>query len=151
MQTAATDGTLGSDTSGVTALRHSCSTRPGVSLPSSVVRSMHAIASRRPTTLACFLMLRVLSCAARSSSPTASTGTNAICFRFGKRRSDSAVMTAGTERLLSRKAWSGVPVQQNGAQHALEAGFSLVRNEICVFVAARVQRNAEQARGEQRQ
>ena|ERR1700730_4741808 len=44
-------------------------------MPSSVVRSVHAMASRRPLTFALFLMLRVASEAARSSRPTASTVT----------------------------------------------------------------------------
>jgi hypothetical protein len=46
---------------------------PGVSLPSSVVRSVVRIASSSAQSFASFLMLRFARLAARSSSATAST------------------------------------------------------------------------------
>ena len=69
-QTAATDGPLGSVGSGRTALLQSAATLPGVSCPSSVVRSQQRIASSRAHTLASFLMLRFASSAARCSTAT---------------------------------------------------------------------------------
>ena len=70
MQRAATDGTLGSAGSGRTALDASDATLPGVSEPSSVVRSVMRTASSSAKTFASRLMLRFASEAARSSTAT---------------------------------------------------------------------------------
>src|SRR5215217_6530676 len=69
-QTAATDGTFGSDGSGRTAFEQSAATLPGVSWPSSVVRSQHRIASSSAQTFASFLIDRFASSAARASTAT---------------------------------------------------------------------------------
>ena len=71
--TAATAGTLRSDGSGRIALAHSERTLPGVSAPSSVVRSTIEIAVSIAQAFAVVLMLRVASVAARASAPTWST------------------------------------------------------------------------------
>ena len=63
-------GSLGS---GRTAFEQSAATFPGVSEPSSVVRSMQRIASSSAKTFESFLIERLASEAARSSSETAST------------------------------------------------------------------------------
>ncbi len=59
---------------GMSALAHIARTLPGVSFPSSVVRSIMRTASLRPATLAAFLSERLPSAAARSSTATWSTG-----------------------------------------------------------------------------
>ena len=69
MQTAATGGTSGSAL-GRLAFWHSDATLPGVSFPSSVVRSTIETAVFRPHTFELFLMLRVVNLATRSSMPT---------------------------------------------------------------------------------
>ena len=61
---------LGSVGSGRTALLQSAATLPGVSWPSSVVRSQQRIASSSAQSFDSFLMLRFASAAARSSTPT---------------------------------------------------------------------------------
>src|SRR5215470_16626167 len=63
-QTAATDGTPASEGSGRTAFEQSAATLPGVSCPSSVVRSQQRIASSSAQTFASRLMLRFASSAA---------------------------------------------------------------------------------------
>ena len=73
-QTAATDGISGRDGSGQTAFAHRCRTLPGVSEPSSVVRSIIEVASRMPWRLAVVLIDRRPSAAARSSTPIRLTG-----------------------------------------------------------------------------
>src|SRR3954471_5727493 len=70
---AATLGTLASVGSGWTALAHRARTLPGVSAPSSVVRSTIEIARSIASALADFLIDRVARRAARSSAPTWST------------------------------------------------------------------------------
>src|SRR3954447_8503219 len=75
-QTAATDGISGRLASGQTAFAHRCRTLPGVSAPSSVVRSIIEVASRIPWRLASFLIERLPSAAARSSTRTRLTGTS---------------------------------------------------------------------------
>src|SRR5690242_11723480 len=72
-QTAATIGTAGSAGSGRLALAHSARTFPGVSWPSSVVRSIIEIAVSIAHCLAVVLMDRLASVAARASAPTRST------------------------------------------------------------------------------
>src|SRR3954465_2274833 len=72
MQTAATGGTDASKL-GRRAFWHSDAIFPGVSFPSSVVRSTIDTAVRRPHSLEPFLMLRVVNLATRSSIPTWST------------------------------------------------------------------------------
>ena len=71
--TAATDGISGIVGAGQTAFAHRCRTLPGVSEPSSVVRSTMDTARRMPCCLAVVLMERLPSVAARSSMPTRST------------------------------------------------------------------------------
>ena len=71
--TAATAGTDGSLGSGRMAFAHSERTLPGVSAPSSVVRSTMRIAVSIAHALLVVLMLRVASPAARASAPTWST------------------------------------------------------------------------------
>src|SRR5215467_5433383 len=70
---AATDGTPSSPGCGRTPLAHSAATLPGVSAPSSVVRSMQRIARSSAHSLDAFLMERLPSAATRSSTPTWST------------------------------------------------------------------------------
>src|SRR5919197_4313344 len=72
-QIAATDGTPASLGSGRIAFEASASTLPGVSWPSSVVRSIMRTASSSANTFASRLIERFASDAARSSSATAST------------------------------------------------------------------------------
>src|SRR6266571_3014735 len=71
--TAATDGIVGSPALGRIALAHIAATLPGVSAPSSVVRSMHRTARSSAQSLEDFLIERLASEAARSSAPTSST------------------------------------------------------------------------------
>src|SRR5437763_8299205 len=73
MQIAATDGTPASLGSGRIAFEASAATLPGVSWPSSVVRSIIRTASSSAKTFASRLIERFASEAARSSSATAST------------------------------------------------------------------------------
>src|SRR5215469_12368278 len=72
-QTAATIGADGSAGSGRLALAHSARTLPGVSWPSSVVRSIIEMAVSSAHCLAVVLMDRLASMAARASAPTRST------------------------------------------------------------------------------
>ena len=71
--TAATAGVVASLGSGRIALAHSERTLPGVSAPSSVVRSTMRTAASSAQALLVVLMLRVASAAARASAPTWST------------------------------------------------------------------------------
>src|SRR4051794_23955295 len=73
-QTAAHEGISGRAGSGQTALAHRWRTLPGVSAPSSVVRSIIDTAMRIPSRLAVVLIDRRPSAAARSSTPTRLTG-----------------------------------------------------------------------------
>ena len=73
-QTAAHEGISGRWGSGQTALVHRWRTLPGVSAPSSVVRSIIDVARRMPSRLAEVLIERRPSAAARSSTPTRLTG-----------------------------------------------------------------------------
>jgi hypothetical protein len=72
-QIAATGGTERSTGSGRIAFEHSAATFPGVSCPSSVVRSIIRIASWSACSFESRLIERFASVAARSSSATAST------------------------------------------------------------------------------
>ena len=72
-QTAATDGTVASAGSGRTAFEQIAATFPGVSWPSSVVRSVIRIASSRAKSFDSRLIERRASDAARSSTATSST------------------------------------------------------------------------------
>ena len=72
-QTAATGGHPGSSGSGRSALAHSARTVPGVSAPSSVVRSIIRMARSSAQALAVVLIERVASPATRSLAPTSST------------------------------------------------------------------------------
>ena len=73
MQMAATGGTSGWSGSGRMACAQSDRTLPGVSAPSSVVRSIMETAMSMACSLASFLIERVASTAERRSSPTWST------------------------------------------------------------------------------
>ena len=73
MHTAATGGTERSAGSGRIAFEQSAATFPGVSWPSSVVRSIIRTASSSACTFDSRLIERFASVAARSSSATAST------------------------------------------------------------------------------
>src|SRR5262245_41456378 len=73
MQMAATGGHDGSEGSGRRPLAHSARTLPGVSWPSSVVRSIMLTARSRANCLAVVLIERVARPAARASTPTWST------------------------------------------------------------------------------
>jgi hypothetical protein len=73
MQTAATEGTVRSAGSGRIALEQSAATLPGVSAPSSVVRSIMRTARSSAKTLESRLIERLASVAARSSTATWST------------------------------------------------------------------------------
>src|SRR5690349_24154260 len=64
---------VGSPGLGRIAFAHMAATLPGVSAPSSVVRSMHLIARSSAQSLDDFLIDRLASDAARSSAPTSST------------------------------------------------------------------------------
>src|SRR5437763_14603031 len=70
MHTAATDGTPGSAGSGRNAFEQGAATLPGVSCPSSVVRSQQRIANSSAHTLDSRLMLRLASSPARISTAT---------------------------------------------------------------------------------
>ena len=71
--TAAQEGISGMVGAGQTALAHRWRTLPGVSAPSSVVRSVIDTASRMPCSFALVFIERLPSTAARSSMPTRST------------------------------------------------------------------------------
>src|SRR5438874_2736933 len=102
MHTAPTEGIEGSDGSGRTAFAHIATTLPGVSTPSSVVRSMHRTARSSAQSFEAFLIERVARPAARSSRPTASTptvlATSAVAAAAPKRstRSRSVGVDVGT-------------------------------------------------------
>ena len=80
--TAATDGISGCVGAGQTALAASCATLPGVSWPSSVVRSTIETAIRMACCCDSDLMERLPSTAARSSTPTRSTGATRRLMAF---------------------------------------------------------------------
>jgi hypothetical protein len=82
---AAHDGTSAWVGAGQTALAASCVTLPGVSCPSSVVRSTIEMASRIAACWDSALIDRFPSTAARSSTPTRSTGVS-------RRRMTSSVL-----------------------------------------------------------
>src|SRR5207244_9244386 len=67
------DGIVGSPGLGRIALAHIAATLPGVSAPSSVVRSMHRTARSSAQSFEDFLIERLARAAARSSAPTSST------------------------------------------------------------------------------
>src|SRR5262245_26692962 len=73
MQMAATAGMVSSPGLGLSPLAQSAATLPGVSAPSSVVRSMQRIARSSAHSFASFLIERLARAAARSSTPTWST------------------------------------------------------------------------------
>src|SRR5713226_1196505 len=73
MQMAATEGMLGSPGLGRMPLAQRAATLPGVSEPSSVVRSMQRTARSSAQSFEDFLIERLARDAARSSAPTSST------------------------------------------------------------------------------
>src|SRR5919107_4337712 len=95
MHTAATGGQVGSAGSGRSALADSARTLPGVSEPSSVVRSTIRMARSMAAALAVVLIERVASVAARASTPTLSTpGKPVNTLRRSAGGSSVAVMRA---------------------------------------------------------
>src|ERR1700757_3534126 len=94
---AATDGISGIDGAGQTPLAQRWRTFPGVSAPSSVVRSTIDTARRMPCCLAVVLIERLPSWAARSSTPTRSTCARRRLMRRGY-RSRSLVSISGMRR-----------------------------------------------------
>src|ERR687893_1877217 len=97
MQTAATCGVVGSPGSGRRALAARLRTLPGVSAPSSVVRSTIEMAVSRAQDLAVVLIDRVPRTATRDSAPTWSTPGNPC--RKARR--------AASERVTSRYGAGG--------------------------------------------
>src|SRR5450759_360544 len=94
---AATDGIVGSPGLGLIPFAQSAVTFPGVSDPSSVVRSMQRTARSSAQSFDAFLIDRLASEAARSSAPTSSTLRTP---RINEPRwvSESAVATTGIMR-----------------------------------------------------
>src|SRR5213075_2913781 len=125
-QTAATDGMLGSDGSGRIAFEASAATLPGVSAPSSVVRSITRIASSSAKTLESRLIERVASDAARSSSATASTDP-----RRGSRGSSGSSNPPGSTGAVATIFSLGAGVPDYG-----EFGAGSSRNGMTVAASA---------------
>ena len=98
-QTAATVGAVGSAGSGRLALAHSARTLPGVSWPSSVVRSIIEIAVSSAHCLAVVLMDRLASMAARASAPTRST-PGSPCRNPRSEASDQAALCVSAGALI---------------------------------------------------
>ena len=98
--TAATLGAVGSVGSGRSAFEQSARTLPGVSMPSSVVRSTMLMAVSMAHALASFLMERVARDEARPTAPTSSTPGSP----WRKRRSEAGLasgrVTVGLTHLL---------------------------------------------------
>src|SRR3954468_3696425 len=105
MQMAATDGMVGSPGFGWMPFAHSARTLPGVSFPSSVVRSIIRIARSRAHTFEAFLMLRFCSCATRSSAATWSTGVT-------RPRRLPSVPGRGSQARTRACAWSRASVSR---------------------------------------
>src|SRR5215472_12591530 len=95
-QTAATGGTPGSPGSGWRALAHRPRILPGVSAPSSVVRSTMRTAMSRAHSLASRLIDLVASAAARSCAPTWSTPGSPCSARRSAASEASAPLVPGT-------------------------------------------------------
>src|SRR3954451_18493557 len=104
--TAAHEGISGRDGSGTTALAHRWRTLPGVSEPSSVVRSIIDVAMRMPSRLAVVLIERFPSAAARSSTPMRLTGVSERlrAVQSGRPREDARMdaLVAGATRGAGR-------------------------------------------------
>src|SRR5262245_17947266 len=111
MQMAATGGHDGSDGSGRRPLAHSARTLPGVSCPSSVVRSIMRTARSRANCLAVVLIDRVARPAARASTPTWST-PGRPCM---KRRSVAADAVTSARSLAVAVTRSGYCQAPDGA------------------------------------
>src|SRR3954447_8415574 len=110
---AATRGALGSAGSGRSAFAHSARTLPGVSWPSSVVRSIIEIARSIAQALAVVLIERVERVAPRASAPTWSTpgspcrnrrrdASDAVISDLRSTGSAAVVVTAGVYRRAVR-------------------------------------------------
>src|SRR5438270_5328541 len=97
---AATEGIDGSPGFGRMPFAHSAATLPGVSLPSSVVRSMQRIARSSAQSFEDFLIERVVSRAARTSAPTWST-LRTPRIRDPRCESDRAV---GTDHIVEARS-----------------------------------------------
>src|SRR5262245_8307109 len=100
MQMAATDGTVASDGSGRMPFEVSAATLPGVSAPSSVVRSIIRTARSSANSFASRLIDRFASVPARSSSATASTEP----IRGSRGSSGSSNPVASTGALAIRRS-----------------------------------------------
>src|SRR6266487_394878 len=111
MQTAATEGTASSPGFGLSAFAHRAPTLPGVSAPSSVVRSMHRMARSSAHSLDCFLIERLARAAARSSAPTWSTDrTPRISEPRCARDTETAIARLSTERREAPPRTTSAPV-----------------------------------------
>src|SRR6266699_911798 len=97
-QTAATAGAVGSAGSGRLALAHSARTLPGVSWPSSVVRSIIEMAASSAHCLAVVLIDRLASMAARVSAPALIGDSSLYSHSYLLRRNANVASTAGWER-----------------------------------------------------
>src|SRR3954452_21402597 len=135
MHTAATCGQVGSPGSGRRALAARLRTLPGVSAPSSVVRSTMEIAVSMAHALAVVLMDRVLSTAVRASAPTWSTPG----------RPCRKVRKAASERVTSPYGGSGALVSGVSADSAPGASTWVMRS----FSPAAVATTARITRAEQ--
>src|ERR1044071_8809717 len=111
---AAHDGTSGCVGAGQTALAASCATFPDVSCPSNVVRSTIEIASRIAACCEEALIDRLPSTAARSSTPTRSTGVS--------RRRMRPAYCGRRPRYGSRRAAHGGTRPAGGAGHPSGGG-----------------------------
>src|SRR5262245_54925668 len=109
------------------ALRQSWRTLPGVSAPSSVVRSILGSASLSAVTLGSFLMLRVASRATRASTPTWST--------TGTRSRSGAPKEADLTTFMGAPAGgTGSGGEQDRVEreldHLVEGGLAFLRREV---------------------
>src|SRR5215467_13770840 len=119
MQIAATEGIDASPGLGRMPLAQSAATLPGVSEPSSVVRSMQRMARSSAQSLDAFLIERLASDAARSSAPTWSTLRTP---RISDPRWDRERAVAATTQIVGGAPWdarSGHAQRTFGAKRGL--------------------------------
>ncbi len=114
--TAATDGIAALVGSGRTAFRHSAATLPGVSMPSSVVKSMHEMARLMAARFDVVLMDRVVKVLARASSPTSSTGVTRSATPLRDRGAKTAAAAGVSTSVLTP---SSLPAPGGGATISL--------------------------------
>src|SRR6202042_2977146 len=119
--TAATGGTAGSPGSGRRAFAHMARTLPGVSAPSSVVRSIIRIEASSAHSLASRLMDLVARLAARASAPTWST-PGSPCSTCRSAASEVATSVSQGRSAMAGGAWP-VPTALPGCpQHGIARG-----------------------------